>query len=169
MKKLIYLMLAVAFFSSVNDANAQLEKYQTTFIYNFTRSIQWPNLHQEPEFIIGVLSKNHPLTSELQSSMGGRTAGGRPIKLVEFASADEITDCHILFVPNNRLRQMDAVVSKLKNKATLIVTEAQGRTPAGSTINLFVENDRMKFNLDEELAKNQRLMVSSQLKNYARN
>jgi len=169
MKKLIYLMLAVVVFSSVSEVSAQLEKYQTTFIYNFTRSIQWPNLHEEPEFIIGVLSKNHPLIKELEISMGNRTAGGRPIKLVEFSSAAEIENCHILFVPNSRLSQMNQVTEKLKNKPALIVTESQGRTPAGSVINLFVENERMKFNLDEELIKNKSLMVSTQLKNYARN
>lgn len=169
MKKLIYLVLAVAFFSSASEASAQLEKYQTTFIYNFTRSIQWPNLHQEPEFIIGVLSKNHPLIKELEISMGNRTAGGRPIKLVEFSSAAEIENCHILFVPNSRLSQMNQVTEKLKNKPALIVTESQGRTPTGSAINLFVENEKMKFNLDEELTKGKNLMVSTQLRNYAKN
>ncbi len=169
MKKLIYVMLAVVFFSSFSEVSAQLEKYQTTFIYNFTRSIQWPNLHQETEFVIGILGKNHPLFHELKVSMDNRTAGGRPIKLVEFSSSAEIENCHILFVPNNHLRQMKQVTEILKSKPTLIVTESQGRTPVGSLINLFVENERMKFNLDEELAKDKKLMVSTQLRNYAKN
>ncbi len=169
MKKLIILMLVIMIMPFTNVLNAQIERFQTTFIYTFTRSIKWPNVENEREFVIGIVGNNHPLTKELEQTKGNRTSAGRYIKVIEFASVDEIGDCHILFVPNNRLRNMKEISDKVQDSSVLIVTEAQGRNPNGSIINLYVEDERMRFSLNEDLARNKNLMVSTQLKNYAKN
>ncbi len=169
MKKLIVLMLVIMIIPFTNVLNAQIERFQTTFIYTFARSIQWPNFENDKEFVIGVIGNNHPLTKELEATKGNRTTAGRPIKLVEFSSIDNIGECHILFVPNNRLRHLKDISDKVKNTSTLIVTEAQGRNPNGSVINLYVEDERMRFSLDEDLARDKKLLVSTQLRNYSKN
>ena len=66
MKKSVYFIIIVLALSLVQKTEAQIEKFQTTFTYTFTRSIQWPNLHNEPEFVIGVLSKSHLISRELK-------------------------------------------------------------------------------------------------------
>lgn len=162
-------MLVIMIIPFTNVVDAQIEKFQTTFIYTFTRSIQWPNFENDKEFVIGIISNNHPLTKELEATKGTRTTAGRPIKIVEFASVDEIGKCHILFVPNGRLRNIKEISEKMQDSSTLIITEAQGRNPNGSVINLYVEDERMRFTLNEDLAKNKNLLVSTQLKNYAKN
>ena len=40
------LFVAFALLVSIS-ANAQIEKHQATFIYNFTRLVQWPELYKE--------------------------------------------------------------------------------------------------------------------------
>lgn len=169
MKKIVYLVVILFVFSSVGTANAQLEKYQVTFLYNFTRLIQWPDLYKEPAFIIGVIGKNSQLVKVLKENMGGRTAGGRPINIVEFNSADEVTYCHMLFIPNSSLGKFEVIKSKLSGKSVLYVTESEKGSPAGSIINLFVKDGKMVFTLNEDLAKAKKLLVSNQLKNFAQN
>ncbi|MGQ1946870.1 YfiR family protein [Geofilum sp. OHC36d9] len=169
MKKSIYVIVVVFAFSVVSTANAQLEKYQVTFLYNFTRLIQWPDLYKEPAFIIGVIGKNSQLAKVLKANMGSRTAGGRPINIVEFNSADEVKYCHMLFIPNGSLKKFDVIKSKLTGKSVLYVTESENGAPAGSIINLFVKDGKMVFTLNEDLAKANKLLVSSQLKNFAQN
>jgi hypothetical protein len=169
MKKLYYVIVFVFVFSSVTTANGQLEKYQVTFLYNFTRLIQWPNLYQEPAFIIGVIGKNSYIARELKANLGSRTAGGRPINIVEFNSAEEVTYCHMLFIPNSSLGKFDVVKSRLIGKSVLYVTESEKGVPAGSMINLFVKDGKMVFTLNENLAKAKKLLVSSKLKDFAQN
>ena len=169
MKKVVFLVLISFVFSSVSTASAQLEKYQVTFLYNFTRLIQWPDLYKEPAFIIGVVGKNSQLVKELNANMGGRTAGGRPINIVEFNSAEEVTYCHMLFIPNSSLKKFDIIKSKLSGKSVLFVTESEKGSPAGSIIDLFVKNRILVFTLHEDLAKAKKLLVSNQLKNFSQN
>lgn len=156
------------FFQFNVEGSNQLEKYQVNFIYNFTRQIQWPNLHNHAEFVIAVLGKNHPLTAELQKSVGDRKVGGRDIKIVEFNTVEEIGFCHILFIPNNRTNQLKRISNSLSGSPVVLVTEVQGRQPAESVINLSIEDDKMGFSVNEESAKQRNLLLSSQLIQYSR-
>ena len=77
--------------------------------------------------------------------MKGRTVGGRPVKVLEFSSVENIVPCHILFVPNNNLALLPKVIDVLKDQSVLYVTENQGAQPLGSIINIYVEDDKMFF------------------------
>lgn len=168
MKKFVLFLGMFLFFHIGMNANNELEKYQVNFIYNFTRQIQWPNLHNHAEFVIGVYGKNHPLTAELIASVGDRKVGGRNIKVVEFASVEEIGFCHMLFVPNSRTSHLSRISASLSGSPVVLVTEVQGRQPAESVINLSVEGNKMGFHINEGVAKQRNLMLSSQLLQYAR-
>lgn len=163
------LFFGMAVFLLMNiQANNQLERYQVNFIYNFTRQIQWPNLHNHNEFVIAVFGKNHPLTSELKSSVGDRKVGGREIKVVEFSTVEEMGFCHMLFVPNNRTGLLKRISDTISGLPVVLVTEVQGRQPAESVINLSVDDDKLGFKINEEVAKQRNLLVSSQLIQYSR-
>lgn len=168
MKKKIATLVSVFALLATMQANAQLERHQATFIYNFTRLVQWPEFYKEPAFILGVLGSNEAITKELKASMGDRTVAGKEIQIIEFASANSIDKCHLLFVPNGRSGQLNQAVAALSNQPALIVTEQQGRQPAGSIINFSVEDGKLGIRLNEELAEAKKLLVSRQLANFSR-
>ncbi|WP_026474875.1 YfiR family protein [Alkaliflexus imshenetskii] len=149
-------------------AQAQIETHQATFIFNFSRLIQWPNIHSSPVFTIAVLGRNHPLTAELKTAAQGRNVGGREIAIVEHNSVEDLQYCHMLFVPNNRLNQIKSASDALTGQPTLIITESQGRIPDETIINMYLENSRLGFRLNEENARKRNLQVSTQLLNFSR-
>ncbi|GAO28443.1 hypothetical protein JCM15548_1539 [Geofilum rubicundum JCM 15548] len=148
--------------------SAQIEKHQATFIYNFTRLVQWPEFYKEPVFILGVIGSNEAITKELKSSMGDRTVAGKEIEIVEFASGADVKKCHLLFVPESKSGQLNRAVAALSNQPALIVTENQGRQPTGSVINFSIEDGKLGIRLDQELAEAKKLLVSRQLVNFSR-
>lgn len=168
MKKVYFTLFMLFAFLFIQKADAQLERYQSTFIYNFTRLVQWPNLQNELVFKIGVLGHNHPIISELQASASERNVGGRPIEIVALSANDDLTSCHILFVPNNQLSVLRRSASALNNSPVLVITESHGRMPAEASINLYVENERMVYQLDEEGTRSRNLTLSRQIVNFAR-
>jgi|LSQX01.2.fsa_nt_gb hypothetical protein len=161
------LFVAFALLVSIS-ANAQIEKHQATFIYNFTRLVQWPELYKESSFVIGVMGSNQAITRELKEGMGERTVAGKNIEIVEFSSAAELGKCHLLFIPNRYLGQLDKVVDAIGKNPVLLVTENQGRHPGGSAINFAVEDGKLGITLDEEITQNRNLLVSRQLANFSR-
>ncbi|MDG5799760.1 YfiR family protein [Marinilabiliaceae bacterium ANBcel2] len=168
MRKLTLLLTVVLLITFSDKSKAQIEEHQATFVYNFTRLVQWPDLHTEEAFVIGVYGSREGITQALESTAGERNVAGLSIRIEEYSSADEIEHCHILFVSNRGLRDISEVTNAIGGEPVLIVTENQGRHPSGSMINLSVINDRLGLHLDSDLAEGNGLVISSQLANFAR-
>jgi hypothetical protein len=162
MKRLYFLIIAILFLGFL-PVNAQLEKYQKIFILNFIRYIEWPGIENQLSFRIGILGENHPLTQELKVAVKDYKIAGKPIEVVEFKSTDELTACHILFIPNSRLAQLRKVAKIMAGVSVLIITESNDFTPSDAVINILVDNERMTYTINEENARERQLKISSHL------
>lgn len=165
MKSKFYILFAFAaimFFSASLSVNAQIQKHQASYIYNFTRFIEWPTQGNN-EFVIAVIGKNHPLTNELKASAANRSVGALPVKVVEYASADEIGNCQVLFVPDEKSAQLKKVQAKVQGKSTIVITEEQDWVPEESTINLQLIDTKLTFTINRSQINAKSLKVSEKL------
>ncbi|SKB49428.1 protein of unknown function [Alkalitalea saponilacus] len=168
MKRYMILLSTIMFFMVPQESGAQIERFQVQFIYNFTRLVQWPGLERQLTFRIGVLGKDQPITKELLESAHERNVAGKPIEIIEFESLDKLTACHILFVPNSQLSFLRRASNMLLGVPVLIITEAQDFTPNEAVINLYVDNERMRYRLSERRAEERNLTLSRQIIHYSR-
>jgi predicted transcriptional regulator len=141
-------------------------RFHSVFIYNFTKYIQWPAENQSGDFVIGVVG-NSPISSELERMAAHRTVGTQKIVIKKFKSATEVTNCHILFVPNTNIDAFASIQEKLKGKHTLIITEKDGMAHKGSGINFVQQDNKWKFELNEAATHNAGLKVSKELSKLA--
>ena len=163
MKFIGSLLLSFFMLAAVNDINAQLQKSQAAYIYNFTRFIEWPSNSMQNEFVIGVFGKNHPITSELNASASQRTVGSSKVKVVEFANIDQVSGCHILFVPDERSSNLKKINEKFSNTPMIVITEEQDWTPAEATINFMVVDSKLAFKINQAQFKDKNMKVSDKL------
>ncbi len=75
------------------------------------------------------------VTSELELYTKGKKVGTQDINIIRYKSPKEITNCHILFVPFDKTKQMPEILGMLNGKSTLIITEKAGALEEGSAIN----------------------------------
>jgi hypothetical protein len=129
--------LIALLFSFVIIANGQDAKYKALFIYNFTKQIEWPASEKSGDFVIGVVNNNE-LYDQLVSITTGKKAGTQNIVVKKMKGIEEVESCHILFLASylSSGSNMEAVLGKLTDKPTLIVTERSGSIQKGSCINL---------------------------------
>lgn len=147
---------------SVN--HAQKEKYQSLFIYNFTKYIKWPDSYNSDKFVIGVLGNSAIFTSLSEMALAKKKTGnGLVIEVKKYSSVDEIDGCNILFVSENAIDNLGQIDSRTSTKPILVVSDSPGMATKGSVIN-FVELDgKMKFELNESKAFGKGLIVSGSL------
>lgn len=167
MKRILILIFAIV---SVNICIAQDAKYKAMFIYNFTRQIDWPASEKSGDFIICVVNQNEIL-NYLKTVVNGKMVGTQPITVVGVKSVDEISKCHILYLSfaDSKADKLDALVSKLGNSPSLIVTDRPGSLKHGACINFLMMDDVLKFELNKTAATDRKLQVSSQLEGKAYN
>ena len=161
MKKIVATFIAL-FIVTVAYMQTTIPKAQTLFIYNFSRLIEWPVAYRTGPFVIGVLG-NSEVAVELEAYTKGKKVGVQDIEIIRYKTPQEIANCHILFVPFARTKQVPEIVAALNGKCTLIITEKSGALDEGATINFVMIEDKMKFELKAENANRYGIKLSSKL------
>ena len=151
-------------FQEPNSANS---KIKATFLYNFTKYIDWPDKYKEGNFAIGVLGTT-AFYNDLNALLSTKTVGSQKFEIKSFSSVESITGiCHILFIPAENSGLLPDVLKKMKGKSTLIVTEKGGLAKQGSAINFIIENNKQRSELNKSNIEKYNLKVSTTLESLA--
>lgn len=98
------------------------------YIYQFTKMINWPTETKSGMFRIGVLG-SFDAYKEISEVTMGRNVGSQNIEVMNVFSIDQlsIAPFHILFIGDDycTTEQLQQISTKLKSKATLIITSKQ--------------------------------------------
>ena len=153
----LLLVIGVGMKASENLSNAQ-----ALFIYNFLRHIKWPESATSDNFIIGVYG-NSETFDQLVNYTKGRMVGTKSIVVKRISSVNEAKGCQLVFVPYDKSNKISELKDGLGNSPCLLVSEKEGMNPNGSTIEFVIQDDKLKFRINETRAKQQNLIFSKAL------
>ncbi len=152
-------------------ANGEITEYQVkaAFLYNLAKFVQWPeSLFHTPAspITICVLGRD-PFGTALTDTVGGKLLGRRAIAVESINDTQKARHCHIIFVSSSERNRFPAILHDLKTNSALVVGDTEGFAAQGGVVNLKVEADmvRMEINLDAVREKN--LQISSKVLSLA--
>jgi Fe-S cluster assembly iron-binding protein IscA len=141
--------------------SAQKEKIQTAFIYTIiSKYVEWPESSRNGDFVIGVLG-NSSIINELNDLSENRKIGGQSIIVKKFKTAGEISACHVLYVSDSKINEMDEAVSNAGN--TLIITSEAPAVTKGNAVNFIEVNGKQSFWVKPQNATKKGLVMSPEL------
>jgi hypothetical protein len=152
----ILLLVSLPFLSSAQDY-----KIQSLFVYNFAKHIEWPSDQQKGDFVVGVLG-NPAAVDQFKASMGSKSKGVQKIIVQDLASGNAFDKCHIIFIASEQTGQLTKIKQAIGAANVLIVTEKDGSIKQGSSINMFLKNGKMAFEINQ-LIKSSSLKVSAEI------
>ncbi len=138
---------------------------KAAFIYNFAQFVQWPTAGETPGAVTVCVLGASSLGAFL-SALSGRPVGGATLRVRTVASAQP--SCNILVIPDGQAEQLPAALEKSRGGHVLIVGETPGLAERGAAINLFLEQNRVRFEVNIDAANRAGLAISSQLLRLAR-
>jgi len=148
MKKITtyFLLSLISFFSSQKAfTQTSVIQAQASFIYNFTRYIEWPASNKSGDFVIGVYGSSS-FFSELKSFTTDKKVGNQTIVIKKISNIDEIGGLHVLFVPFGKTKEIPSIVGKIGESKTIIIGEKTGALELGATINFVIsDDDKLKY------------------------
>jgi hypothetical protein len=167
---------AIAFFACAlvlllaNGTPAQAQtsrEYQlkSVFLYQFAQFTEWPAdafPSSNTPLVIGVLGPD-PLGHSLEDTVRGEAIRGHPIVVQHYRRADEIKACHILFISQSAASHMDEIMKSLSGRPILTVADTDAPSTAGAIIRFSIENNKVRFRINQEAARTSHLMLSSRL------
>lgn len=151
-------------FQQAFDTNA---KVKAVYLYNFTRYFEWPDKMKEGNFVIQVIGSNNNLNQELTKLAATKQVGNQKLEIKSSLALDKEMKPHILFVLPEASGALPDLLSKLKGKNTLVITEKSGMAKAGASINFVVVDNKVKFEYSKTNATKAGLKSNDEIKNLA--
>jgi hypothetical protein len=166
-------LLALVFvaFSPLRADEPQFTEYEVkaAFIYNIAKFVEWPQTYL-PDLKSAVnfcVLGTDPFGKAL-SQIEGKNVKDRKLQVKHVATIKDSRNCHMLFISSSEKEQVSRVVESLKDTATLTIGDVAGFARQGVMINFYMENSRIRFEVNTERSKRSKVVISSQLLKLAR-
>jgi surface polysaccharide O-acyltransferase-like enzyme len=163
-----YIIILMLSFVLVQESRSSMQsptqkQITIVYLYNFLKFAKWPDhfsKDSEP-FIINILG-NDPF-GQLLDYLRGKTVRGRKIEVVKVHDINLINQCHLLFISSSEADNMNIIVSSLEEKPILTISNIPGFIDNGGMIGLKIINDKIRFEINNSLARRHELKLSSKL------
>lgn len=154
-------------FAQSDDAEYRVK---LAFLYNFAQFVQWPPeaFHGTTAPLTICVAGQDPFRGDIEETLRGRTVGGHPIQIKRLKPDDELRACHMIFVRAGEKKVAAQILADLKGSSTLTVGESKGFADLGGVINLTIEHNKLRFEINIDAATETRVKISSKLLELAK-
>lgn len=143
---------------------------KAAFLYNFAKFIDWPSKafpSANTPFTFCVLGAD-PFGADLERTINNETLGGRQTVIRRLKRQQDAETCHILFISGSEKESVGQILGTLKNTTILTVSEFDSFTQHGGMINLYMKENRIRFEINVAPAEHVGLRISSKLLKLAK-
>jgi hypothetical protein len=142
------------------DDEALENQVKAAFLYNFLKFVDWPTAQDSP-WVIGVVGSD-AFAGILVDTVRGKTVKGYPVTIKRLTNLAGGGGCQIVFVPT----PAQAVIAM--PPGVLTVGGYPHFVDAGGIVGFYLEEGRVRFEIQAEAAKAAGLRVSAQLLKLSR-
>ena len=131
-------------------------------VYNLAKFVDWPPeaMPATGPFTACVLGDD-AAADTLARIVKGRLVGGKSIKVVRVRIDGPLKTCHLLYVPRGGSAQLAAILAGVRDAPVLTISDIHDFSALGGVAELFVENGRIRFNVNLDAARRSRVHFSS--------
>lgn len=184
---LVLLVAAIAPRAKADSTSSREYQVKAAFLYNFIQFVDWPEEKLadggEP-IIIGIIGED-PFGDAFEP-IKDKKVKGRGVVIKRFKSFEQLkkstekdktksdqeietlTKCHLLFICSSERKNLKEIINTVKDHSVLTVGEMEGFLEDGGIINWFVEERKIRFEVNVSAAQQARLEIRSKLLRLAK-
>lgn len=159
------LLLAPGVTTAAPDGPTEYD-VKAAFIYRIAQFVEWPAAEANPPLRLCVLGHN-PFGNRLEG-IQGRQVQGRTLETAMLSLGADLDTCSIVFIPAQAEAQVDHIIALSPGSGMLTVGDSAGFAERGVMVNFFLDNDRVRFEINPAVARQAGLVLSSRLLALAR-
>lgn len=172
-----YTLLIVAVFGPVTVVSALAADsmeygVKAAFLTKFGSYVEWPAtafISPASSLHVCVLGGDDPFVATLEKIAGTEHINGRSVVVRRLKTVERDTGCHILYIGGTEAQRGAQVIESLRGTNVLTVTDAGGSRQGAGIIDFVIVNNRVRFDIDDEAAAQNGLVISSKLMSLALN
>ncbi len=164
---LIALIMTVAVVAApmahADDVEYTEYEIKAGFMYNIAKFVEWPegSADTRKPLVLCVLGTD-PFGKALDD-LNGRPVGGRRLEVRRASSLKDLKDCHMLFISGSEKERLPRILEALRDSAILTIGDTTGYAGRGVMVNFYLDQKKLRIEINIDKAKRARLLISSQL------
>ncbi len=162
-------LLWLAGFEQARAAQSGERDLKAAFLYNFAKFVEWPEAaFPEPTTPVTLcVLGDDPIGASLETVVKGEKLNDRRLVVRLLRDPQATQGCHVLFVGPEKGR-LPEILAPLRGSGILTVGGAADFLDRGGMIRLFLEQNRVRFDINLDAAEQSHLRLSSKLLRLAR-
>ena len=137
-------------------------KVKASYLYNFLKFVEWPAGAFTNNTILVCVFGVDNFGAALRPIVG-EVVRGRTIAVRYLLDVKGLENCHMVFLSASESNRDSQIAQYLMDRPVLIVGESSGFLERGGIINLIRVDDKIRFEINQQTAKRNRLKISAQL------
>ena len=165
-------ILACAILAVLPCANAmaaQPSEYEVkaAFIHNIAKFVEWPASAPSSGSARLCLLGQNPFGNALDA-LQGKQIGGLRWEIVPADPGTNLRECRVLFIAASEKGNLGGILKNIGNSPVLTIGDSGGYAGQGVMVNFYLEENRVRFEINRDAAKRAGLGIGSQLLKLAR-
>jgi len=166
------LTISIAFLASAHMADvlaAPVSEYEVkaAFVHNIAKFVEWPASVGAQGVLRLCILGSAPLGAAAED-LRGKPVGRRVWDVAPVNSGTNSRECNVLFIGAAEAANLPRLLDGLKGSPVLTVGDTEGYAERGVMVNLFLDQNKVRFEINNGAAGRAGLRISSQLLKLAR-
>lgn len=161
-------ILLAMFCASVQAASPGIEyEVKAAFVHNIAKFVEWhASISTKGNLRLCVLGQGH--FGEAAVGLRGKPVGSMVWEVVPVTTRANLRECQVLFIEASEAGDLPRLLGTLKGSPVLTVGDTDGYGEQGVMVNFYLEQDKVRFEINLAATSRAGLKISSQLLKLAR-
>ncbi|MGH9524208.1 MAG: YfiR family protein [Terriglobales bacterium] len=160
---------AAPFVSAQGNESLTADQVKAGFIYNFTRYIEWPLPADTDRTRFHVCTAGEDgVVDQLEVAVQGKVVDNRRIFVIRLRDPDSLATCEVLYVANISRSFEEQLAAAVAGLPVLTVGNKPGFLRGAGMLTFVIEDNRVRFDVDVNLARKVNIRFDSRLLALAR-
>jgi hypothetical protein len=145
--------------------NVSQYEVKAAMLYRFAQFMDWPTNQvtaTNAPLVFGIAGQD-PFGTSIDTVLKGQKIGQRAILIERQPQPVIPTSCHLLFLSNSLGGETDKTISSLRTNAVLLVGESDDFTRKGGHVRLYLEESKIRFEINIAALERSGLKMSPQV------
>lgn len=163
---LLFLMIQWMIPQSMDADETPSAEYllKAAFLYNFARFVEWPySAFSDIRSPLRLCILGEDPFGKAIETITGKSVAERKLEIITTKRLENTEECHILFISRSEEKRMATILELVRKKAVLTVSEADDFLRMGGMIQLMMEENKVRFSINQSAAERGNFMISSKL------
>jgi uncharacterized protein DUF4154 len=136
---------------------------KAALVYNFAKFTEWPEDALKATTSFTACALGDDAADALARAVKDRRLAGRGINVLRLKVGGPVRSCHLLYVSGAPATETAAIMAAVRGAPVLTISDAEDFGRLGGIAFVFVENGRMRFDINLDVARRARLQLSSKM------